>query len=158
MKRLKSISFVRAVLCFFLPASMPLCAQEWSSAQKDIWKNVETYTALGVERNVEGFLEYFHNDYCGWDYEDALPVNKVDLRNYLENSDWKMRKILYYDIKPVAIKIHGDIAFVHYYFAMLIKDGEGKEKSVSGRWTDILMKQGNKWFLIGDHGGKTSKN
>jgi hypothetical protein len=28
---------------------------------------------------------------------------------------------------------------------------------VQGRWTDILMKQGDKWVMIGDHGGRTSK-
>jgi len=31
----------------------------------------------------------------------------------------------------------------------------GKEKSSQGRWTDILKKEGDKWLLIGDHGGPT---
>lgn len=26
-------------------------------------------------------------------------------------------------------------------------------KLESGRWTDILLKQGNKWVITGDHGG-----
>ena len=26
-----------------------------------------------------------------------------------------------------------------------------------GCWKDILMKKGNKWVMVGDHGGKTSK-
>ena len=157
MRRFTSISFVLAVFCFMLLSSIPLFAQEWSAAQKEVWKNVEAYTALNTQRNLEGFLEYFHTDYCGWDYENALPINKTWIRKFIEYN-WKTTKIVFSDIKPVAIKIHGDVAFVHYYYTMVSKNTEGKEKSVSGRWTDILMKQGDKWVMIGDHGGQTSKD
>jgi ketosteroid isomerase-like protein len=69
----------------------------------------------------------------------------------------KTKKVLVQDIKPVGIKIHGDVAFVHYYWSRIEKGADGKEATVSGRWTDILTKQGEKWVLIGDHGGRTSK-
>ncbi len=52
----------------------------------------------------------------------------------------------------------GNVAIVHYYYSTLIKNVEGKERNRSGRWTDILMKQGDKWVLIGDSGGRTSTN
>lgn len=58
-----------------------------------------------------------------------------------------------YEINPVAIKIHGNVAIVHYYYLRVRKDAEGKEELEQGRWTDILMKQKDKWVLIGDHGG-----
>ena len=41
---------------------------------------------------------------------------------------YKNRQTLVHDIRPVAIKIHGDIAFVHYYYMQLIKDAEGKSR------------------------------
>ena len=63
-----------------------------------------------------------------------------------------------YDIQPAAIKIHGNVAFVHYHYVQVVKDAAGKDKETSGRWTDILMKQGDKWLLIGDNGGRTSKD
>jgi ketosteroid isomerase-like protein len=152
---MKQIWLASALL---LLASANLFSQEWSAAQKEVWKSVETYNTLGAERNVEGFLEYFHPDYSGWDYEDAVPTNKADVKAYLEQSSWKTRKTVYMTQKPLAIKIYGDFAFVHYYYSLIFKDQDGKEKSSSGRWTDILMKQGKKWVMIGDHGGQTSKN
>jgi len=157
MKRFTGSSFLLTALCFILPVSTPLRAQEWSAAQKDVWKNVEAYTALNTQRNLEGFLEYFHADYCGWAYEDALPSDKASIRKYIEYR-WKTTKILFSEIKPVAIKIYGNVAIVHYYYTTVYADAEGKEKSASGRWTDILMKQGDKWVMIGDHGGQTSKD
>ena len=157
MKRIAVIAVPLVVLCACMLVSTQLCAQEWSAAQKEVWKNVEAYNALAVARNVEGFLEYFHSDYCGWEYDSPMPQDKADTKKYLEQSGWKTRPVVYSDLKPVAIKIHGEVAFVDYYYTSVTKDIDGKEKPSSGRWTDILKKQGDKWVMIGDHGGQTSK-
>ena len=146
-----------AVLGFFLLASTQLHAQEWSTAQKEVWKNVEAYWAMEAAGNLEGFLSYFHNDYLGWSYRSAMPEDKATVRKFVDHS-LKAEKILLYDIKPVAISVFGNFAFVDYYYMSVYKDVEGKEKSDSGRWTDILMKQGDKWVMVGDHGGRTSKD
>lgn len=129
-----------------------LYAQEWSAAQKDVWKMEETCSALYVAGDLEKFMAYFDDDYLGWYNRDPLPSTKAELRKWIEH-DMKTNKVLVQSIKPVGIKIHGDIAFVDYYYVQTIKDAEGKEKTERGRWTDILMKQGDNWVLIGDHGG-----
>ncbi len=140
-------------IAWFVPNH--LYAQEWSAAQKDVWKNVETYNDLYAAGDLEKFMAYFHDDYLGWYNRDSLPVTKAELRKWLEH-EFKSNKVLVQSVKPVGIKIHGDIAFVDYYYVQTIKDAEGKEKIERGRWTDILMKQGDKWVLIGDHGGPES--
>ena len=61
------------------------------------------------------------------------------------------------DIQPVAINVIDDVAIVHYYFTFISKDADGKKSNESGRWVDVLKKQDDKWVLIGDHGGVTSK-
>lgn len=149
------IKGVLIVLCLTLLTSAQLFGQEWSEEQKEVWKNVETYSDLSAKRDVEGFMGYFHDDYCGWTNRTALPTNKASVRKFVDHF-FKTTKILVYDIQPVAIKIHDNIAIVHYYYSNVVKDAEGKEKNVSGRWTDILMKQGDKWVMIGDHGGPSA--
>ncbi len=143
---------VLIVLCITLLSSAQLFGQEWSEEQKEVWKNVETYSELSAKRDLEGFLGYFHDDYSGWFNQNALPNNKASVRKFLSHI-FKTTKVLVNDIQPVAIKIHDNIAIVHYYYSNIVKDVEGKEKNTSGRWTDILMKQGDKWVMIGDHGG-----
>ena len=64
----------------------------------------------------------------------------------------------FYTIDPEAIWVKGNFAFVHYRYTEVEVDMEGKERSSSGRWTDILMKDGNRWIMIGDSGGETSSN
>jgi ketosteroid isomerase-like protein len=145
-----------AIAVILLLPSACVFSQEWSAAQKEVWKNVEAYTALWEAGNFEGYMAYFHNDYIGWSYSDAMPDNKAKTRKFLEHA-LKTQKPIMYDMKPVAIGVFGNFAFADYYYVYIYKDAEGKEKSSSGRWTDILMKQGDKWLIIGDHGGRTSK-
>jgi ketosteroid isomerase-like protein len=145
-----------AVTVLLLISSAHLFAQEWSAVQKEVWKNVEAYNALADSGNVEGFMAYVHDDYLGWNYQSALPNDKATVRKFVEY-EFKNSKTLVSSIKPAAIGVFGNFAYVHYYYSVLYKDAEGKEKAESGRWTDILMKQGDKWVMIGDHGGRTSK-
>jgi len=130
-------------------------AQEWNSAQKEVWKNVNDYWALMAKGDINGFMEYFHADYMGWDNDSKVPSAKEDNRKWL-NYWMQGVKIPVYQIDPLTIKIYGDIAFVHYYYSF-VRERDGKKETESGRWTDILMKQGGKWVLIGDHGGSDKK-
>jgi len=130
-------------------------AQEWNAAQQEVWKGVNDYWALMAKGDITGFLEYFHPDYLGWDDSSPLPSTKDDLQKwfqiYMAGS-----KTLAYEIKPVGIRVHGDFAFADYYYSLL-SERDGKRKTEEGRWTDILMKQGGKWLIIGDNGGETPK-
>jgi ketosteroid isomerase-like protein len=129
-----------------------LKAQEWSAAQKEVWKNVNDYWALMAKGDLNGFYEYFHTDYIGWDNGAALPSNKEESKKMFSFFMAGV-KIPFYEIKPVAIKVYGDFAFADYIYTMFMDMPDGKKKTEKGNWTDILMKQGNKWVMIGDHGG-----
>jgi ketosteroid isomerase-like protein len=146
-----------AIAVLLLLPSGYLFSQEWSAAQKEVWKNVEAYNAMADAGNVEGFMAYVHDDYHGWNYSSALPMDKATVRKFVEY-EFKAAKTILSTVKPVAIVIFGNFAYVDYYYTVLYKDAEGKEKGEAGRWTDILMKQGDKWVMIGDHGGRTSKD
>jgi ketosteroid isomerase-like protein len=142
-----------AVLCLLAFAVAPAGAQEWSAAQKDVWKNVEAYWGLGAKGDLEGFMSYFHPDYRGWSLDSPVPGTKETARKFL-SYELSTTKTVVYEITPVAIQVHGSFAFADYYYSEIVKDSEGKAKSRQGRWLDILMKQGDRWVMIGDHGGE----
>lgn len=97
-------------------------------------------------------MGFFHPDYLGWYNQSALPSDKTEIKKWIGH-DHKTTKVLIQSYKPVGIKIHDNVAIVHYYYERLIKDAEGKEKHEQGHWTDTWKKENNKWLLIGDHGG-----
>jgi ketosteroid isomerase-like protein len=142
------------IALFFGLGISSLFAQEWSAAQKEVWKNVNDYWSLMAKGDVNGFLDYFHADYVGWDNNSALPSTKEESKKWITYA-YQGVKVPVYEIKPVAIKIYGDVAFVDYYYAMAKETADGKKSMESGRWTDILLKQGNRYVMIGDHGGST---
>ncbi|MBI5471479.1 MAG: nuclear transport factor 2 family protein [Ignavibacteriae bacterium] len=139
-----------------LTASTNLFAQEWNAIQKEVWKNVEAYWALDAAGNLDAFMSYFHESYIGWETSQPMPGNKATVKKFIEH-DYKTEKTVLYNITPASINVLGNVAIANYYYSRIVKDAEGKEKSRSGRWTDVLMKQGDKWVLIGDQGGQTSK-
>jgi hypothetical protein len=49
-------------------------AQEWSTAQKEVWKSVETYSELGAKEDLDGFMSYFADDYLGWSTRSPMPT------------------------------------------------------------------------------------
>ena len=153
-----AIRFARLCMsCVMLLISTTLFAQEWSGAQKEVWKNVEAYWALDTAGNTDGFMAYFHPDYGGWNITNPMPSNKEAAKKFIAHG-LKTSKTLVYHLQPAAIKIRGNIAFVHYHYVQIVKNADDKDKESSGRWTDILMKQGDKWVMIGDNGGRTSKD
>ena len=154
MRHKQGLVGVVSAVCLMVLFAAPLRAQEWSAAQKDVWKSVEAYWASYAGGDVEGFLSYVDPSYVGWSYDSPVPAGKETTRKFLAVG-FTLNKVLVYDITPVAIGVHGNFAFADYYYTEITKNAEGKTSDHGGRWTDILMKQGDRWVLIGDHGGET---
>ncbi|MBK7978418.1 MAG: hypothetical protein IPK06_00080 [Ignavibacteriae bacterium] len=134
-----------------------LFAQQWSSEQKEVWAGIEKYWEVSSKGDVQGFMSYFDESYIGWSYQTVVPQNKSNTSKWITN-EFKNNTTLLYTLTPVTIWVKGDFAFANYFYSQIEKNNQiGKEEQTAGKWTDILMKKDGKWFLIGDHGGRTSK-
>jgi ketosteroid isomerase-like protein len=153
MNKLYRIFVITGLMILLLANLSFVNGQSWSKEQQGVWKNVQAYWAMYGAGDLEGFLGYMHDDYLGWGMANPLPNSKADAEKWMKPY-WSKRTVTVYDIKPVGILVMGDMAVAHYYYSMMIKGEDGKEKNNSGRWTDVLMKQGDKWLLIADHGGQ----
>lgn len=141
------------LLCATLSPLLRANRESWSAEQKEVWKNVETYWALGAAGDTKGWQEYMHADYQGWAYDNPLPGSRERTIKFVAHFH-RTSKTLVSDLQPVTVRVFGEMAYVHYFYTEITKDAEGKEKRQSGRWTDILKKQGNKWVMVADHGGE----
>ena len=148
----KLFAFLLPVL-FLVILSSNLSAQQWTDEQKAVWAGVDAYWAVSMTDKPMDFLSYFDDSYVGWSYDTEAPGNKTDVKKSL--SYWTTKgKVVYYTITPAKIWVNGDFAFVHYYYTQVTESPDGKPNTEKGRWTDILMKKGDKWMLVGDHGGE----
>lgn len=131
--------------------------QSWTSEQKDVWAGVEKYWEVSSKGDAQGFLSYFDESYIGWSYQIVVPQNKSNTSKWITN-EFKNNTTVLYTLSPVNIWVKGDFAFANYFYSQIEKNNQtGKEEPTAGKWTDILMKKDGKWFLVGDHGGRTSK-
>lgn len=150
MKKIITISAAIIVLTSICNVN----AQQWSDEQKEVWKSVQTYNDLSVNRD-DAFINYFDDSYRGWEYESDAPSDKDAVKKYITHRN-PNTKTLYIVLTPAAIWVNGNFAYVHYYYVSVSEDKESKRTSEKGRWTDILIKKDGKWIMIGDHGGSTS--
>ena len=142
---------------FLLISTVQTNAQQWTNEQKDVWAGVEKYWSVAATGDAQAFLAYFDDSYKGWDYSSKVPQSKANTGKWIEYG-LKNYSNVFYTLTPVAIWVKGDFAYADYFYDEVVKNNEtGKNEARSGKWTDILMKKDGKWVIIGDHGGRTSK-
>lgn len=140
-------------LCFVFAST--LSAQEWSEEQKEVWAFVEDYSNAYANGNYEKFAGVFHEDYKGWGYEAYVPMDRDIVMKYVKMSMENYEVIVSTRV-PLSIQVYDDFAVVNYIFHAMRKDKSSEEvKEGEGRWTDILMKDNGKWYLVADHGGRS---
>lgn len=127
-------------------------AQQWSAEQQEVWKNIDAQWQ--ADKDGKNWVEEFvHPDCIGWSNTAPMPRDKANLNRWFK-ANQIMSKTLEYQITPLAIIVKGNIAVAHYYYLILNKTYDGKKVFESGRWTDILIKEGNKWLFIAWQGGE----
>ena len=157
MRRNAKLICLASVFCLTALVVAPAGAGGWTDAQQAVWSNVEAYWALWTKGDVEGFMGYVHDDYMGWSADSPMPESKASSAKWM--SFWSAdNSVPMYEITPVTVLIHGDVAVVHYYYSLVTKDKEGKLDDEQGKWTDVLVKQGDRWVLLADHGGSAPDN
>lgn len=152
MNRYLNAIALATVLCLGVLVAAPAAAGDWTDAQQAVWSNVEAYWSAWAKGDVGGFFSYVDDDYMGWSVDSPMPASKASSNKWM--SFWATNNsVAMYEITPLTILLHGDVAIVHYYYSQATKDKEEKMHSEQGRWTDILVKQGDRWVLFADHGG-----
>ena len=56
-----------------------LRAQDWSAEHREVWETVRTYWGMFTGGDIDGFAEYFHEDFTGWTYNAPEPRGKTDV-------------------------------------------------------------------------------
>jgi hypothetical protein len=119
-------------------------ADEWTSAQKEVWKEIETFWEglkqgkEPVTASVEGSLE--------WWSDRVEPYGGDKLKSNYES--WlAYDKPVSYELKPLKILIYGNVAIVFY-----LSKWKGKKIGGDGRSMETWVKQDNKWKFLGAMG------
>lgn len=126
--------------------------QDWSAAQKDVWKTVEALWSAWQKEDIETVQSYIHPDYLSWNYREDVPSGFARSDG---EAAFRARSTVSYSLTPLAIKVHDDFAIVHLRYSSVGRSKtDGKETKAEGRYTDVFIRQNGKWLYIGEHGGR----
>ena len=132
-----------------------IIGQTFSKAEQIVIEGVESYWSDFSGKDKNKWLDDFHDSYKGWDVGSEFLNTKKDNIKW-NNYTWGKDEVLFWDITPIGVVLHDNIAVVHYYYTTISKNKKnGKETTEKGKWTDVIINDGGKWKLVADHGGKT---
>ena len=81
---IKNILFLPVYIAVL--SQTPVFSQEYPTGHAEIWKNVEAYWNLWAKRDLDGFLEYFHDAYSGWNFDTPNHRNKESTRRRINHT------------------------------------------------------------------------
>lgn len=147
---MKSLVIFLAMTIIFL-FTQSISAQQWTAEQQEVWKTINAQWQ--ADKDGKNWVdEFVHPECFGWNNSTPMPSNKTNTTRWFKAYQ-SISKTLEYQITPAAIIVKDNFAIAHYYYVLLNESYDKKIEREIGRWTDILIKEGDKWLFIAWQGG-----
>ena len=149
-----SVVFYALLLVLLTGSAM---AQEWSAEQKEVIAHIkacfDAETRALQEKNPELWLAAFpcEQDAHHWVASQGAPEQLMESRTriYAEGLTWRLKKVNWLDVRPLSVKIDGDVALVHFYDNWIIEDYQGKISQLENKKFLVFRKKSGRWTYLG---------
>jgi hypothetical protein len=82
-----------------------------------------------------------------------MPRDKASLKQW-SRCDVESETVLQQEILPISTTITGNVAVVQYCYMLARENYKKERETVTGHYTDVLMKDGGRWQFIAWAGGE----
>lgn len=148
-----SRAFLFIVLMF---SSGMAAAQTWNAEQQEIWRLEELQWKMSMEKDHSWVDKMVHPNLSIWGNGRVAPQNKASMARWNRYSA-AQGTTLEQELHPLAITITGNIAVVHYRYTTASENTKKEREMTTGRYTDILVKEGGRWMFLAWAGGDDPK-
>jgi hypothetical protein len=132
-------------------------AQAWSPEQQALWQLEEQQWKMAAAKDSSWMDTLVHPNMRYWETGDAMPRDRESLKHWARFSN-ENGTVLEYEIFPISATITGNVAVVQYHYVMAREDHKKDRKTVTGHYTDVLMKENGRWMFIAWAGGDNPEN
>ena len=123
--------------------------KHWNEEQNSVWKSIEDHWDHLIHARVEEFIKYIHPDFIGFGHESPINIDRPWLEKWV--GFWtESTNIAICELRPIQIKMHGDIAILQYIIFTVEINSEGG-KRVIRRYTMTWKKTPERWVVIASH-------
>jgi len=132
-------------------------AQTWSAEQQELWKVEEKQWQMAKDKDLTWIDTMVHPNLSYWAADRPMPQNKASVGrwNRYENTTGT---VLEQELFPISITITGNIAVVSYRYVIAREDYKKERETATGRYMDVLIKEGGRWLFIAWAGGDDPKD
>jgi len=92
-----------------------------------------------------------------WETGDPMPRDKASLKHWSRFTS-ESSTVLHQEIFPIAATITGNVAVVQYHYMIASENYKKERETVTGRYTDVLIKENGRWMFIAWAGGDDKKD
>lgn len=121
-----------------------------SPEQQALWRRVNDLWAMSLERSADKIRGTLHPQYVGWDMNRPAPHDReAAVQSVIGDSP----VVEDYQLRPLSIEVYDHVAgIVHYTYSATVAPKDTNSFRVTGKWTEIYLKQGSQWVMIGVSG------
>jgi len=131
-------------------------AQTWSSEQQEVWRVEEQQWKMSIEKDLSWVDKMVHPNLTYWDTGRPAPQNKASLARW-SRYDSANSTVLEQELFPISIVITGNIAVAQYHYVTARENLKKERETVTGRYTDVLIKESGRWLFLAFAGGDDPK-
>ncbi|MEW6681315.1 MAG: nuclear transport factor 2 family protein [Nitrospirota bacterium] len=124
--------------------------QDLTLEKQGLWQRVNDLWALSLTRNATEIRNTLHPRYVGWDISSPTPHDReFAVQSVLGNSP----VVTQYQLTPLSVEVYEHtVGIVHYAYSATVAPREAAPRHVTGKWTEIYLKQDRQWVMIGVSG------
>ena len=149
----QNLTALLLALCSFAGTAY---ADAMSQDQQDVWKVEQQQWKMATSKDVTWIDTLVHANLKTWETGAPMPRDKASLKHW-SRYDNESGNVLEYEIFPISTTITGNVAVVQYYYQMARENYKKDRETVTGHYTDVLIKDGGRWQFIAWAGGDDPK-
>lgn len=147
-----SLAICLAVAAFATVAS----AQTWTAEQQELWKFEEQQWKMSAEKDLTWIDKMVHPSLRYWEVGMPMPQDRASLSRWARYGNGNAT-VLEQEIFPVSATITGNVAVMQYRYRVASENYKKERETVTGWYTDVLIKEGGRWLFIAWAGGDDPK-
>lgn len=148
---MRSRGMVLGLVCATLLATSA-SAQTLNAEQQEVWRLEEQQWQMSKDKDLSWIDKMVHPNLSYWDVDQPAPQNRASLMrwNRYNNSN---ATVLEQELFLNSITITSNVAVVQYRYSIARENYKKERETVTGRYTDVLVKEGGRWLFIAWAGG-----
>jgi hypothetical protein len=130
-----------------LTSASPASSQGWTAEQQEVWAVEEQQWKMAAAEDLSWVDTMVHPNVSYWETSQPMPQNRSSLIRWNRFSAAN-GSTLEQELLPISIVITGNVAVVNYYYSVAREDVAKKQERVTGRYMDVLIKDGGRWKFL----------